>query len=263
MEDVPLKKNFVTIRFYEELNFFLPPSRRKTAFQAKLYTGQTVKDLIESLGIPHTEVDLVLVNGLSVDFSFQPSANDRISVYPVFETFNISGLTRLRAVPLRNPAFVLDVHLGALARYIRLLGFPAVYRRDWDDADLAAYAKKNALILLSRDRGLLKRKNVSHGMFVYHTDPREQVKEVCRRLDLYSSITPFSRCLKCSGELHELEYGLNEFKKVRDRIPEGVLSWCREYKLCNKCGRVYWEGSHMKVLHAIIESVFKDNLGIR
>ncbi len=257
MEDVPLKKKFVTIRFYEELNFFLPLSRQKTSFQAELYTGQTVKDLIESLGIPHTEVDLVLVDGRSVDFSYQPSADDNISVYPVFETFDISGLTLLRAEPLRNPAFVLDVHLGTLARYIRLLGFSAVYRRDWDDADLASYAEENKLILLSRDRGLLKRKNVSHGMFIYHTDPREQIKEVCRRLDLYSSIDPFSRCLKCGGKLYTLEYESDDFKEIRDQIPEGVLSWCREYKQCGTCGRIYWEGSHMKVLHGIIESVFE------
>ncbi len=255
MEDDFPEKSFVSLRFYEELNFFLPESRRKSVFQVECHPGQTVKDLIESLGIPHTEIDLILVDGQSVDFSFQPSNMSYISVYPVFETLDISLVTRLRAAALRDPAFVLDVHLGTLARYIRLLGFPAVYRNNWDDAELASYAEKNRLILLTRDRGLLKRKVVTHGMFVYETDPRKQIQELCRRLDLYSLIKPFSRCLSCGSILEPLEYGSEAFRKVRGSIPPGVVSWCRDFKRCSGCGKIFWEGSHMEQLKKIIAGV--------
>ncbi len=248
----------VTIRFYEELNFFLSREKQKTAFQTALYTGQTVKDLIESLGVPHTEVDLVLVNGESVDFSFQPPDSSSISVYPVFETFSLSNVTRLRPNPLRNPAFILDVHLGTLARYIRLLGFPALYRRDWKDAELALYAEENSLILLTCDRGLLKRKMVSRGMFVHASDPLEQVQEVCRRLQLSALVKPFSRCLSCGGMLDVVLYGSAAFERIKENIPPGVLSWCREYRWCASCGKVYWEGSHMDRLRSIVESVTEE-----
>jgi len=178
-------------------------------------------------------------------------------VYPVFETFDISGVIRLRPVPLREPSFVLDVHLGTLARYLRLLGFRADYHREWIDKDLASYGEKNKLIILSRDRGLLKRKIISHGMFIYNTDPREQIKEVCRRLDLYSLVTPFSRCLSCGGKLHSVYQGSAEFDSVKNKIPPGVLSWCRKYKRCSLCGKVFWEGSHMGSLNDIISSVME------
>ena len=248
----------VTIRFYEELNFFLPREYRKIPFSVQLQPRQSVKDLIESLNVPHTEVDLILVNGVSVDFSFQPSGGDKISVYPVFESLNIENVTRLRPFPLRSPAFALDVHLGKLARYLRLLGFRADYRKYWDDADLVNYAVENKMIILTRDRGILKRKVINHGMYVFSTDPLEQIREICRRLDIYTLIKPFTRCLSCGGILTELEYGSAEFDLVRDRIPPGVVSWCREYSLCSGCSKVFWKGSHMADLENIITIVRKD-----
>src|SRR3989338_9144205 len=110
-------------RFYEELNDFLPPERRKTTFTREFRNRASVKDMIEALGVPHTEVDLILVNGASVDFSYLVQDGDRISVYPMFESFDIRPLVHLRPRPLREPKFVLDTHLGKLAVYLRLLGF--------------------------------------------------------------------------------------------------------------------------------------------
>lgn len=245
----------VAIRFYEELNYFIPEVKRKKLFPVKIYPEQTVKDLIESLGVPHVEVDLILINGRSVDFSFIPRNGAKISVYPVFESLNISGVTKLRQTPLRNPAFALDVHLGKLARYLRLVGFRADYRRVWEDSDLVSHAVENNLIILSRDRGLLKRKIISRGLFVYNTDPREQIKEICRRLDIYSLINPFSRCLTCSGILNSVKYNSEEFDLIKEQIPPGVLSWCRDYKRCGDCGKIYWEGSHMEKLKKLVSSV--------
>src|SRR5664279_3340088 len=123
-------------RFYAELNDFLPPERRFTGFAYGFLDVATVKDRIESFGVPHTEVDLFLVNGQSVDFAYRVQAGDRISVYPVFEAFDIAGLTRLWPEPLRDPRFVLDVHLGRLAAYLRILGFETLYQKHWADVRL-------------------------------------------------------------------------------------------------------------------------------
>lgn len=117
----------VYLRFYEELNDFLPEAWRKTTFAYPLGRSTSIKDLIESLGVPHPEVDLVLVNGESVDFSYRVREGDRISVYPVFESLDIGSVQRLRPIPLREPRFVVDNHLGKLTRYLRLLGFDTLY----------------------------------------------------------------------------------------------------------------------------------------
>jgi len=120
-----------SIRFYEELNDFLPLERRKVDFSHEFQRRASIKDLIEALGVPHTEVDLILVNGASVDFSYIVRDGDRISVYPMFEAFDIQTVSRVRPQPLRVIRFVLDVHLGKLARYLRLLGFDTLYRNDY------------------------------------------------------------------------------------------------------------------------------------
>ena len=128
-------------RFYAELNDFLAPERRFTEFAYGFLDVATVKDRIESFGVPHTEVDLILVNGQSVDFAYRVQDGDRISVYPVFEAFDIAGLARLRPEPLRDPRFVLDVHLGRLAAYLRMLGFDTLYQNRCADECLAEVSR--------------------------------------------------------------------------------------------------------------------------
>src|SRR5258708_35725728 len=144
-------------RFYAELNDHLPSERSGAEIPLSFQPGASGKDRIEALGVPHTELDLILVNGRSGDFSYRVQDRDRISVYPVFESIDISPLLRLLPRPLRNPRFVLDTHLGRLAVYLRLLGFDTLYRNDCGDADLARIQRDENRILLTRDRGLLKR----------------------------------------------------------------------------------------------------------
>ena len=159
-------------RFYEELNDFLPPGRRKVTFVHAWKGTASVKDIVESLGVPHTEVDLILANGESVDFAYRPKDGDRISVYPMFESFDISPAQRLRPRPLREPRFVLDGHLGRLARYLRMLGFDTLWSNDADDEKLAHISQQQTRTLLTRDQGLLKRKDVTRGYWVRSTAPR-------------------------------------------------------------------------------------------
>jgi len=235
----------VTIRFYEELNDFLPSQNRKKDIDFEFKGRRSVKDLIESFGVPHVEVDLILINGESAGFSRIVADGDRISVYPVFETLDIGPVTRLRPDPLRDPRFVLDVHLRKLARHLRLMGFDVDYRPDRDDDALADIAEREGRILLSRDRQLMMRRKVSRGLYVRNTDPELQVAEVLERLDLKKLCRPFTRCVECNGLIGPVDPGP---AGIEDLIPPGVRSWCREYYQCRGCGRIYWKGSHYEKL---------------
>jgi len=254
----------VHIRFYEELNFFLRKEQYKRTIETAAAPGQTVKDLIESFRIPHVEVDLVIVNGESVDFSYQVREGDMISVYPVFENIDITPVNHLRPEPLREPAFISDVHLGTLSRRLRILGFYTEYRNHADDDFLAARAVDGGLILLTRDRQLLMRKIVERGLYVKNTNPFEQVREVAARLDLYGKMRPFSRCVACNGLLRPMnlesgsEEGASDLEKFETQVPQGVRKWCTTYRLCTKCGKVYWKGSHLNRLNRLLEQLELD-----
>ncbi|MGH9198492.1 MAG: Mut7-C RNAse domain-containing protein, partial [Acidimicrobiia bacterium] len=188
----------VTFRFYAELNDFLPVERRHREFVCPFQGRVSVKDLIESLGIPHPEVDLILANGQSVDFTYVVCDADRISVYPMFESFDISPVIRLRPTPLREPRFVLDTHLGRLAAHLRLAGFDALYRNDYQDAELVEISTGQQRILLSRDQALLKCGALTHAYYVREIRHAGQLVEVLRRFDLCRLVKPFQRCLRCN-----------------------------------------------------------------
>ena len=231
----------LTIRFYEELNDFLLPDKRKREFTVPLHNRRSIKDLIESLGVPHVEVDLILVDGHSVGFDHLVHDGERISVYPVFESLDITGVQHLRPRPLRRPRFVLDVHLGWLARRLRLLGFDCLYERDMGDDDLARLSSEQNRILLTRDRGLLKRNFVTRGYCVRSTDPAEQLRELLERLDLNRWIEPFGRCSLCNGTLHEVPT-----EDVAGDVPPKSFQHFDRFWRCSDCHQVYWRGSHVK-----------------
>jgi len=238
----------VQLRFYEELNDFLPPERRKTAFAHQLTRRTSVKDLIESFGVPHTEVEVILANGRSVDFSYIVQAGDRISVYPVFESLDISPLIRLRDKPLRHPRFVIDANLGQLARYLRLLGFDVIYRNNFTDREVAQIASADRRIVLTRDRALLQHKIITHGYFVRAVKPREQVREILSRLDLHGDLRPFTRCLRCNGELEDVEKDA-----VLHQLEPKTNKYYHRFRRCKACGQAYWKGSHFNRMEKLCE----------
>lgn len=182
----------ITIRFYEELNDFLHYSRRKKAFSFMLTGKRTIKDIIDSLGVPHTEVDLILANQKPVQFDYHPEKDDFISVYPVFEAIDISSINLLRPRPLRETKFVLDVHLGTLARYLRLLGFDTYYRNNLKDEEIIDLSITEQRIILTRDLFILKNGKVTHGYFVRETNPKKQIVEIVRRFDLKDQFKSFT-----------------------------------------------------------------------
>jgi len=245
----PGEVSVAQFRFYEELNDFLPAQRRKTDFTHTFTRRASVKDMIESFGVPHTEVELIIVNGRSVDFSHIVADRDRISVYPMFESLDIRPLLRLRPEPLRRPAFVLDSQLGRLARYLRLLGFDTLYRNDFTDAGIARISSEQQRTLLTRDRRLLHRSIITRGYFIRGTDPLNQVDEVLRRFDLYNDIKPLRRCIRCNGMLSDVAK-----EAVFDRLEPKTKRYYNEFRICRDCGQVYWEGSHFRKMVRLIDS---------
>ena len=240
-------------RFYGELNDFLSPGRRQVTFAHSFDGHPSVKDTIEALGVPHPEVDLLLVNGESVDFTCQLADGDRVSVYPVFESIDVTPVVRVRPRPLRETRFVLDTHLGRLAGYLRLLGFDAMYRNDFEDEELARLSGAEHRILLTRDRGLLKRSVVTHGFCVRSPHPQRQLAEVLRRCDLFGSIAPFTRCMRCNGELEAVRK-----EDVADRLLARTREHYHEFWVCRSCRWLYWRGSHYDRLQRVVEHVLRE-----
>ncbi len=220
-------KAFAEFRFYEELNDFLAPERRKTTFPVPIDRGRSVKDAIESVGIPHTEVDLVLVDGASVAF----------------------GHVLRGGSPLREVRFVLDCHLGKLARHLRMAGFDSLWETDYGDEEIVALSVTQKRVVLTRDKGLLKRRAVERGHFVRETESEKQFCEVVRAFQLEPSLKPFSRCRMCNAALREVPK-----ESVRGRVPETVWRELDDFTECPQCGRIFWRGTHYERLSRVLEA---------
>lgn len=195
---------FATFRFYEELNDFLPEEKRKRAFGYVCARAATVKNAIEALGAPHTEIELILVNGKSVDYSYLVHDGDFISVYPQFEALDITPLLKLRDKPLRRTRFIAGAHLGRVAKYLRILGFDTLHDATYSDSQIVRIAIDEHRIVLTRDHALLTHKAITHGCYVRATKPREQLGEILARLDLCRSFKRSTRCLRCNEDLDAL-----------------------------------------------------------
>jgi uncharacterized protein with PIN domain len=242
-----MKQAFV--RFYGQLNDLLPREMKKQTITYTFDVSGSVKDVIESIGVPHTEVDLILANGKPTDFTYRVQENDRISVYPAYQSLDLSSLVHLQPQPLPESCFIADTHLGRLAGYLRMLGFDTLYRNDYQDGELAQLSGEKR-ILLTRDRGLLMRTTVIRGYLVRATAPRAQLVEVIQRFDLTSSMAPFRRCIHCNALLRPAPKEL-----VSARLLPQTKQHYEEFYICPECNRVYWKGSHYRRMQTLIETV--------
>jgi len=240
-------------RFYEELNDFLPQHRRKVTFQYEFMGKPSVKDAIEALGVPHVEVDLIIVNGESADFSRSLKDGDKISVYPVFEGLDISPLIRLREKPLREVKFILDTHLGRLAKYLRFCGFDTLFDNYYDDPEIVDISVIEKRTILTRDRGILKNSRVTHGYWVRSQKPEEQLKEVFKRLDLNSQVRLFTRCIICNTLLEDIDK-----EDIKDRLQPTTRRFFSVFKQCPGCNRIYWKGSHYENMIRYIDQIISE-----
>lgn len=242
-----MPRGAATFRFYEELNDFLAPERRKVDFEVAIDRARSVKDAIESVGVPHPEVDLVIVDGVSVGFGHLLRGGERVAVYPMFEALDIAPLVRLRPRPLREPRFVADVHLAKLARHLRMAGFDTLCGNDWDDDRIVALSLAGRRTILTRDKAMLRRREVERGYFVRAVESEAQLAEVLARMQLEGAMAPFTRCRECNAVLEDVAR-----ESVLDRIPPQVRDLYERFKRCPGCERVYWEGSHFERMRGVI-----------
>lgn len=214
--------------FHGELNDFLPPAKRHISFDHQAGGTDTVKHVIESIGIPHTEIERVTADGRILSPSDRLTDGERIDVFPHREP-----------VLLNDAQFVLDGHLGRLAAYLRMLGFDCWYDRFADDPTLAAISRKETRLLLTRDVGLLKRSEVVAGYCVRAHKPHEQLREVTRRFALRPKFAPFTRCMDCNGNLYSVSKD-----EVADLLPPHTRETKSEFSRCSQCQKIFWRGSH-------------------
>lgn len=225
--------------FFGSLNDFLSPSQKEKTFPYVFSGAPAIKDAIEAIGVPHPEVDVILVNGFPVSFTNPLRLQDQVEVYPVQrdkEWPQGFSLSVARSSPER---FVLDVHLGKLARALRMLGFDTCYQNSFSDREIAHIAETENRIVLTRDVGLLKQKVIRCGYWLRSQHLHEQLAEVVRYFDLVQKLKPFTRCLVCNGSIKEVPK-----ESIIDRLPPKTRLYFNRFYQCSCCKKVYWKGSH-------------------
>ena len=220
-----------TFRFYEELNEFLPKHRNKVDFEAEFNGRKSIKDIIEEFGVPPTKVDLILINGKSVDFNTIFQDGDRVSVYPVFESFNIQNVTLLRKFPLRQSRFIADIHLKDIVRPMRMLGFDIDFNGSYTTQDIVEKSIREKRIILTKRNELLKSKSITHAMLLKSGTAVEQVTTIMDDLDIHDRIKPFSRCLGCNDPLEN-----RQTRQIMDSISPETKRIQKDL-LCKSCGK--------------------------
>ncbi|MER8222443.1 Mut7-C RNAse domain-containing protein [Streptomyces sp. NPDC094143] len=227
----------IHVEFAPELHVFVPRARRDGAVRAATDGVSSLGHVIESLGVPLTEVGALVVDGREVPGSHVPVAGEAVTVRTVARPQRVPG------APLR---FLLDVHLGTLARRLRLLGVDTAYEStDIGDPALAARSAAEQRVMLSRDRGLLRRRELWAGAFVYSTRPEEQLRDVLDRFR--PELRPWTRCTACNGPLREATKD-----EVADQLKHGTHATYDVFAQCGACGRAYWRGAHHEQLEAIV-----------
>lgn len=229
----------VTLHFTGNLYNLLAKTHRNKSIMSSLDQNRSIKDLVESYGVPHTEIDAILVNGQPVDFSYHVQNNDVIIIYPAGQTLDNPDLTPLQPDLPDDIKFIADTHLGKLARYLRLCGFDTLYQNNYDDITLANHSSDENQILLTRDKKLLMRKQVIHGYFVRHTEPDQQLIEVLQRFHLQHQLKPFTRCMTCNGYLQPVAK-----VTIDQQLEENTRRYFNAFWQCAKCHQIYWKGSH-------------------
>jgi len=228
--------------FYAELNDFLPTAQRGMPCVVEYASHQTLKHLLESLGVPHVEFGRLLVDGNEASPSLHPPGGSRVEVFPG------------HSLPPGGPCFVLDNHLGRLAAYLRMLGLDTLYRNDYHDQELAEVASQEERILLTRDRRLLMRKMLLYGYCIRNLEPPEQLAEVLGRYQILPPVgespQSFQRCLRCNTPLQPVSK-----QSVLERLQPLTRLYYDEFHLCPSCDQVYWKGSHVEHMQAMLRNI--------
>ena len=240
----------IKIHFYHSLNDFIAPALSATEIIHNFDRKASVKDMIESFNVPHPEVELILVNGIAINFNYIVQDKDSIQVYPADGSPEVKRLLPLRPELSRPPVFVVDSNLGKLARYLRLLGFDCLYRNDFGDATVATIASEQQRIVLTRDRSLLQRSIITHGYFVRTNLPKIQTREVLKRFNLYPLIKPLTRCTHINGKL--METGKQQIAHCLEPL---TRKYYEKFLVCPECSQIYWQGGHYVRIKCLIDEL--------
>jgi uncharacterized protein with PIN domain len=254
-----IKIKTIKFRFYSYLNKFIKPDSKKNLeliderYYLHHYQGrQTIKDRIESIGIPHAEVALILKNGRAVDFSYLVQPDDFFSVYPYLYNLKLPAAKLLLPEFPAKPRFILDVHLGKLARYLRRFGFDTAYRNDYQDREIVDQSAAEKRIILSRDLGLLMRKRVKWAKFIWDDNPQKQLKEVFNRYNLEHYYQGESRCVKCNSKLEKITK-----EEIIERLEPKTKKYFDDFRYCSSCDKIYWKGSHYEKSEKMINKLLQ------
>ena len=243
-------ENLANFMFFGGLEGLLVRRYRPAPVAYRFRDHPGVKDPIETMGIPHTEVDVVLANGRSVGFDYQLAHGDTIAVYPPDSAIPAVPLVRLSPILTAPARFVLDVHLGSLARRMRLLGFDTLYRNDFADAELLRLSLEQGRILLTRDLGILKHRRLVFGALVRSDYVNEQVQQILTRYRLFDQIRPWLRCMACNGLVEPVAKG-----EILHRLEPLTRRYYDEFRRCTACRRLYWRGSHHEKIEKWLASM--------
>ncbi len=243
-----MKPFTVRLDFHGDLTFFLGRKARVEIIERNLSEKTSVKDVVESCGVPHPEVDLILVDGRPINFGYALERDTDIDVYPVRFKCTYSEKDQLQVHCMKR--FVADGHLGKLARGLRLLGFDVAYDYQAQDRQLLGIMESEDRALLTRDRRLLMHAIVKTGYCPRSQNPDEQTIEVIRRFDLFDSIAPFTRCLRCNATLQKVAKA-----DVIEKLEPLTKIYYEEFRSCSGCGQIYWAGSHFSKLQKRLDEI--------
>jgi uncharacterized protein len=245
---IDLKPFSVRLILHGDLALFLRPRTRHGSIERNLSEKTSVKDVIESCGVPHPEVGVILVDGRAVGFDHTLASDVEMDVFPVgMRPPNIKE-KHLQSAFINR--FVADGHLGKLTRNLRLLGFDVSYDQQADDRQLLIVMKRDNRALLTRDRRLLMHAIVRHGYYPRSQNADEQTIEVIRRFDLLALIAPFTRCLRCNEKLQQIAKA-----DVIEKLEPLTKIYYEQFRRCTGCGQIYWPGSHFEKLQKRIEII--------
>ena len=229
--------------------FFFPPELAELLPQAlhghpvicAVAPHQSIKHAIEALGIPHTEIGAVAVNGQKRPISGRLAPGDRVEVFPPEPPAPSGG---------DPPRFIADAHLGRLARYLRFAGIDTLWKNAWDDAELVAIAAREGRIALTCDRALLMHRTLPAGCYLRSRQPRTQLAEVARRYALALCGQQASRCLECN----EVPLPVAKTEIAAELLPRTLAAF-EQFWRCPGCRRTYWRGSHWQRMQAALAAV--------
>lgn len=246
-----MTSRILTLFLDEKLTMLLSRKYRgKKEIDYPLTRRASIKDIIEALHIPHTEISSIFLNDTEISFSHIPAAGEKLLLHSFSPGTDVTRPTLLRPDPLPTTSFIVDINVGKLARLLRMSGINTLYDPQLQEKDLARLAADDRRILLSRNRDLLRRKSILWGHLVRAEQPEKQLTEVMTLFELHDAIQPFSRCLQCNALLEPVEKSA-----ILHRLEPLTKKYYRKFHICPDCEQIFWRGSHHKQMEELIKRV--------